>query len=71
MILVYLFFTIIKEKHKQEIVSSIVAIERQGTELEDIINEEYHLTVDQAIKEVEKIKGSMLKVIYYFMSNID
>lgn len=70
-ILVYLLFTIIREKHKEEIESSIIVIKKQGTELGKIIDNEYHLSVDQAIKEIEKIKGSMLKIIYYFMVNIE
>jgi len=69
-ILVYLLFTILREKHKQEIETSIITLEKQGSELEKIINTEFHLSIDQAINEVQKIKGSLLKVIYYLMSNI-
>ncbi len=68
-ILFYLLFTIVREKHKKEIQTSIIELEKQGSKLEKLINKEFHLSIDQAIDEVEKVKGSMLKVIYYFMSN--
>lgn len=70
-ILFFLLFTIVREKHKTEIDESILALERQGSELEKIVDTEYQMTIQQALDEVEKMKGSMLKIIYYFMSNIN
>lgn len=73
-ILVILFFiltTIFQEKHNEQIDGVIVAVDSQATEIEKFIKAEYKLTPIQALKEIEKIKGSMLKVIYYFLNNIE
>ena len=69
-ILLFLFTTIIREKHREELESSIVEMDKQGRELERFIGREYNLTVDQAIGEVEKIKGALIKFIYYLSSEI-
>jgi len=74
MIVVILFFvitTVVKEKHTEELDGMIEVAKIHGQELDIIIRDEYKLTIDDAIKEVEKIKGSMLKLIYYFTSQID
>ncbi len=74
MIVVILFFvitTVVKEKHTEELNGMIEVARMHGQELDIIIRDEYKLTIDDAIKEVEKIKGSALKLIYYFTSQID
>lgn len=70
-ILLYYLFNIVREKHKTDIETSITQLRRQGTELEKVIKGEYQLSVEEAIKEVEKLKGSMLVLINYLISNID
>lgn len=70
-ILLYYLFNIVREKHKTDIETSITQLRQQGTELERVINGEYQLSVEEAIKEVEKVKGSMLVFINYLISNID
>jgi hypothetical protein len=67
-ILLYYLFNIVREKHKTDIETSIVQLRQQGTELEQVIKGEYQLSVDEAIKEVEKVKGSMLVLINYLIS---
>lgn len=74
LILVILFFlttTVLKEKHTEELdrISELAKV--QGQELDKIIYSNFNLTVDDAIQEIEKIKSSMFKMIYYFTSQID
>ena len=70
-ILLYYIFNIVREKHKTDIETSITQLRQQGTELEKVIKGDYQLSVEEAIKEVEKVKGSMLVLINYLISNID
>lgn len=73
-ILVILFFlltTILKEKHNEQIDGVISAVDSQATMIERFIEDEYKLSPIQALKEIEKVKGSMLKIIYYFINSIE
>lgn len=65
-ILVSVIFTVFQERHNQEIDSVIDTLKHQGMELETYINSEYKLTVGDALKEIENLKGSMINIIYYF-----
>ncbi len=73
LILVILFFiksTVQNEKYNEEINNVITAIEKQGNDLEKFVGEEFNLSLDNAISEIEKIKGAFIKIIYYFTKNI-
>jgi hypothetical protein len=73
-LLVILFFlvtTVQSNRHTEEIDLVIKNMRLQGDTLEHFIREEYRLTIDQAIQELEKIKAGLMKVIYYLSSNID
>jgi hypothetical protein len=69
-ILFFLFTTILRDKHNEEIDSAIVALKKQGQELESYISTEYKMDIDAAIKTVEEIKGGMIKIIYFFSKYI-
>lgn len=70
-ILTFILTTILRERHNEQIDGVIVAVDSQASKIEKFIKSEYKLTPIQALKEIEKIKGSMLKVIYYFVNNIE
>lgn len=74
MIVVIIFFiitTVHKEKHTEELDRMIGLARTQGRELDALIHTEFDLTVEEAITEIEKIKGSTLKLIYYLASRIE
>lgn len=73
LIIVILFFlltTIFREKHNEQIDNAIITMKSQATSIEKFMVNKYKLTPNQALEEIEKIKGSMLKIIYYFTQNI-
>jgi hypothetical protein len=70
-ILVLLFYTIIREKHDKEMENAIIKLKEQGSLIEKHIISEYKMTIPEAISKIEKLKSSMISVIYYFTSNID
>lgn len=69
-ILVFIKLTVQNEKYNEEINNVIVAIEKQGNDLEKFVGEEFNLSVDDAIHEIDKIKGIFIKIIFYFTKNI-
>lgn len=69
-ILFFLFTTILRDKHNEEIDTAIVALKKQGQELESYISTEYKMDIDSAIKTVEEVKGGMIKIIYFFSKYI-
>lgn len=70
-IVFFLFTTIIRDKHNDEINSVINDISKKGHELEGLINVEYKMDVYQAIELLDKIKGNLIQIIYYLTKNID
>jgi len=70
-VLAYYFLNIVKKRHLSDIETSIVQLREQGSGLEQIIKSEYQLSVDEALREVERARGSMLVLISYFVSHID
>ncbi|MDP3149296.1 MAG: hypothetical protein Q8N83_09240 [Ignavibacteria bacterium] len=70
-IVFFLFTTIIRDKHNEEITSVIETMTKKGHELEGLISVEYNMELLQAIRLVEEIKGNLIQVIYYFTKNID
>jgi hypothetical protein len=70
-VLAYYFLNIVKKKHLSDIETSIIQLREQGSGVEQIIRCEYHLSVDEALREVERARGSMLVLISYFVSHID
>jgi len=73
-LLVVLFFlvtTVQSNRHTEDIDIIIKNMRLQGETLDHFIRDEYRLTIEQAIQELEKIKAGFMKVIYYLSSNID
>lgn len=74
LLLVILFFlvtTIQSNRHTEEVDMVVKAIRLQGEILEKFVESEYKMTVEQAIRELEKIKAGLIKVIYYLSSYIE
>jgi hypothetical protein len=70
-ILFFLITNVVRERHTEELDQMIVLAKARGGELDKLILSEFDLTVEEALQEVEKIKGSLLKLIYYLASQID
>jgi len=70
-ILFFLFTTVQSDRHNEDIEFSIRSMRAQGEHLDSFIKENYRLTVDEAIQELEKIKAAFIKAIFYLSSNID
>lgn len=69
LIIVILFFVytnIKNEKAKEEMANLVQSLTTQGEEIEELIHQEYDTNVSNAIKEIERLPSSMIKVIYYF-----
>lgn len=74
LLLVILFFlvtTIQGSRHTEEVDAVVNALRMQGKTLEGFIESEYQISIAQAIKELERIKAGLIKVIYFLSSNID
>lgn len=69
-ILFFLFTTILRDKHNEEIDTAITALKRQGEELESYISNEYKMNINSAIETIEELKGGMIKIIYFFSKYI-
>jgi hypothetical protein len=65
-ILFFLFTTILRDKHNEEIDTAIMALKKQGEEFESYITKEFKMDIESAIKTVEELKGGMIKIIYFF-----
>ncbi len=70
-IVIFLFTSIIKERHDEEISTAIINIKDQGKSLEAFISDEFKISVEQAIDQMEKLKSSLINIIYYLTKNID
>jgi hypothetical protein len=54
------------QRQSEELSSAIRDIESEGGVLEIFIQDQFHLaTVDDAIREIEQVKGSLLKIIVW------
>jgi hypothetical protein len=70
-ILISLFFSVKNKRDSEEIDTAISRIRREGTEMEAFIQQEYRLSVHDAIQELDRLKANMIKIIYYLSQNID
>jgi hypothetical protein len=70
-ILVTLIFSTKNEKHSNELNEVIINIKKQAEEMESHIKDEYNLPIENAIKELEKVKTSLVKSIYWFSKYIE
>ncbi|MCK5641890.1 MAG: hypothetical protein KAJ19_13890 [Gammaproteobacteria bacterium] len=70
-IFVTLLFSVKSDKHSNEINEAIDSIKKQAKKMEGFIEKEYKLPIEQAIKELEKIKGGAIKIIYQLSKYID
>lgn len=69
-ILLTLFSSIKNEKEITEINETVLKIKKQGDELSAKIEKDYKLSIDDAIVELEKLKSSMVTIIYYITNVI-
>ena len=67
-ILFFMYTNIKGDKAKTEMDSLVTSLEKQGSELEIFINQEFSMDITQAMAEVEKLPGNFIKIIYYFTS---
>jgi len=70
-ILFFLLTTIVRDKHNEEINSTITTFKDKGKDLEVFINQEFNIDIDKALVILETFKSNMLSIIYYFIKNID
>jgi hypothetical protein len=70
-ILFFLFTTILRDKHNEEINTAIVTVNKQAKDLNTFVQQEFNMTVDDAINIIKNLNGSLIKVIYYFSKDID
>lgn len=70
-IIVTLVFSFQNQRDSNQIIEAINHIKEQGIEMDNYIQDEYKLTIEQSITELEKIKVSSIKIIYYLIQNTD
>ncbi|OGJ59139.1 hypothetical protein A2635_04225 [Candidatus Peribacteria bacterium RIFCSPHIGHO2_01_FULL_51_9] len=70
-ILVTLLFSLKSERYSTEIKKVADSIKQQGDTLSIFISQEYKMTPEQALKELERLKAGMLNFIYQLSKNLD
>jgi hypothetical protein len=65
-ILFFVYTNVRGDRVKTEIDTLISSLDRQGSDLETFVNQEFSMDINQAISEIEKLPGNFIKVIYYF-----
>lgn len=68
-VLVTLLLNVRKQKEADEIESAARSFKSYGDALGTWINNEYKLSVAEAITELERIQGSLIKIIYFFSTH--
>ena len=66
-----LMMSIRSKRHTEDVDTLVKNIHSQGQMLETVVQSEYQMSIDQAIKELDRIKAGLIKVIYYLSSNIE
>ncbi len=71
-IFVGLIFSVRSQRYDEELTDIVKRINNHGEELETFIKEEYKIkSLEDALLEVEKMKGSFVKLIYKFTESIN
>ena len=66
-----LFLSTKNERESSDIDELIKQIKEQGDGVSEFMEAEYKLSINDAIKEIERLKGGMIKVISYLSKNIN
>ncbi len=70
-IFVFLLLDFRSQRHKDELEDVIQRIEEQGNRMESFIKDEFKInSIDDAMTEIEKLKGSMTKILYKISESI-
>jgi hypothetical protein len=64
-ILFFVYINVKSDKTKTEVDDLVSTLDKQGKDLEVLINREFSMDIDQAIDVVEKLPGSLLKLFYF------
>jgi hypothetical protein len=70
-ILISLFFSVINDKHTDELNKLIEAIEKEGESMEGFIKDEYKLNIEEAISMLGELKASFIDYIYQLSKYIE
>jgi hypothetical protein len=70
-ILISLFFSIRSERYKEELARIIQESEQTGRALEGLIQDTYHLTLDEALREIERMQYNFMKLILWLSRDLD
>jgi hypothetical protein len=65
-----LIFNIRSKKHTEELDEIITKFKAQASNIESRVQSEFKLSVTEAITELERLKSSLIKVIYYFSKHL-
>jgi hypothetical protein len=65
-ILLTLLFSVRLERDEEEISEAVRDIKKQADAYEDVIQENFNLTVLQALEELQRAKSALISVIYFF-----
>lgn len=65
-ILFFVYTNVRSDRTKNEIDSLITSLDKQGSDLESFVAQEFSMDINQALSEIEKLPGNFIKVIYYF-----
>jgi hypothetical protein len=69
-LLITLFFSIKKDKYKEDLDKTIRDTEGAGKELEAMIRDNYKLDIAQAMEEIKILKNNMLNIIVWLSKDI-
>lgn len=66
-----LIFNIKSKKHTDELDHIIKKFRTQADNIESRVQSEYKMSIFDAILELEKLKGNLIKVIYFLSGNLN
>jgi hypothetical protein len=69
-ILVSLLFNYKNQKNVEEISNAIKDIEQEGKSMEVFIRDEYRLNIDDALKEINRLKLNLANFLLWLTNNI-
>jgi hypothetical protein len=69
-VLFYVYTTINREKYSAETDTMILLLNQQGEKFESHLTYQFNMSSEDAIKEIEKMNFSLIKLIYFLTSGI-
>jgi hypothetical protein len=70
-ILLSLFFSVRSERYKEELAKTISDSAETARVLEALIQDTYHLTINEALEEIQRLKSNLMRVIVWLSRDLE